>query len=447
MEDPVATKVKRIDDLPTLSAFETLPDHVLELTLSYVSKKDILALTLTSKHLNAVISNNSRILQAFEMVFPMIERIKDGSYQFSNVRKYSKWIFKHKILNPDVTAAVKFMTQYAHYAKELTYEPWVYYNYRINKNFFSKILSMCNNLQSVSVFGACYTTNNSTFEQAIVELPHLRSLNLTDNLIAMGFMNLFQNCRLKKLQIKDFLGTNHIRIRNLQMRLKQPLKDFLEKQDQLEHLAINQSSQADFFDSTMKFKLKSFSNLASERWWGYNDNLTFLHAHKDTLEKLQLYCSTGYNFLDGYSRVTHLELYNCDVNLLNINLELVKVLKLEFCSNMQKTIADNFPSLIELHLANSTINTDILLDLPHIEIVMMYRCTINENLSMSKLKHLTLKKCVSKFSSEVDWSDNRLEELFVIGGDHAWIQSLIKHKDTNLKIFKLTDFNQFYQCI
>lgn len=435
--------------LSELSALENLTKfpHIFEEITSCLPKSGILALTESSKTLNDFISNSSKALKRIMVLFPSIDALKDGRYNFPVVRKYSKWRFDQGIPDEHLEMAAKFLARYAQHIKLIRFDAGKEKEddaekEKISKQLLEKILGLVyKNVEVLIVNGIVPRPEAGYGTIKCFTLPKLKKLYLFDGDSLCLAPYLFKMCSLKTLVI---MKTHRSSLMNMR------LKELLMTQDSLESLNIHCADGLFNNDqmAKMNFKLKKLCIGTFENTFAKPLCAQFMALHRDTLTELRLLYNLYSDLaFEGLPNIKYLELQVCNLHGSRNTWAQVEKLKMSQLIKlsihvMLPNFENRFQNVTEIELHCFDINYDFLAPKPKVKILKLNCCCLRSNLTCSNLNVLHLNENLANHEIRVTrnfiWNSNNLKELVVKRQKYLpFLCTFLQRDDTNLNLLKV----------
>ncbi|XP_070501434.1 uncharacterized protein [Chironomus tepperi] len=389
---------------------DILPKELLIEIFTYLPAEDLLSLSLTCHTFNELISNNSKLLENFEVqfIFDYVNNEWIGS------RKYTRlfidgssgiyFLYILKDIGPDIVNLVINCSDFA-------------------VAYVKQILLMCENVKNLTIYNA---TNDSDPQD--YGYPFLK-YNL-DYFYFRGDIDVFKlfvDCTAKELDVRRDYDDESKDVSGL--------KQFLKAQKDLSDLKMENFDKTSslFGDDSLNLvnfrlknlKLKNFDDYCSYNYWEFLDN------HKESLVYLEV-CFVNHEAISPFRKFRNLKtlkMYNMcsDFN----ELTSIETLYLKDVDGKWSEKFKNVKNLVISQNVEEIVQVESLRKLDNLK---MSNCSM-PTLKIPAVKRLTLKKVELESTKPFEYEDGcEIEELKIIKCKNVeWLVEFLIHKTFNLK--------------
>lgn len=389
---------------------DILPKELLLEIFTYLPAEDLLSLTLTCHKFNEIISNNSKLLENFEIQF-----ISDyANNEWIGSRKYTRlfidgswgiyFLYILKDIGPDIIDLVINCSDFA-------------------VAYVKQILLMCENLKNLTFYNATDDSDPQDYGYPFVKYDLDYFYFRGD----IGVFKLFIECTAKELDVRRDYDDESKDVSGL--------KTFLKAQKNLSDLKMeNFDKTSSLFDddsltalnfSLKNLKLKNFDDYCSYNYW------EFLENHKDSLEYLEV-CSVNHEAITPFRKFKNLKTLKMS-NMCSDFSELCSVETL-YLKDVDGKWSEKFKNVKNLVISQNVEDIAQVESLQKLDNLKISNCSI-PTLKIPTVKRLTLKKIELESTKPFEYENGcEIEELKIIKCKNVeWLLEFLINKTFNLQ--------------
>ncbi|KAL7013812.1 hypothetical protein ACKWTF_015598 [Chironomus riparius] len=389
---------------------DILPQELLLEIFTYLPAEDLLSLTLTCHKFNEIISNNSKLLENFEIQF-----ISDyANNEWIGSRKYTRFfidgfsgiyfLYILKDIGHDIDTLVINCSEFA-------------------VAYVKQMLLMCENLKNLTIYNATDDSDPQDYGYPFVKYD-------LDYFYFRGDIDVFKlfvECTAKELDVRRDYDDESKDVSGL--------KTFLKTQKGLTDLKMeNFDKTSSLFDDdslvSLQFKLKNlklknFDDYCSYNFW------EFLENHKESLQYLEV-CFVNHEAITPFRKFRNLKTLKM-YNMCSDFSELCSVETL-YLKDVDEKWSEKFKNVKNLVISQNVEEVAQVETLKKLDNLKISNCSI-PTLKIPTVKRLTLKKVELESIKPFEYEDGcEIEELKIIKCKNVeWLLEFLIHKTFNLK--------------